>query len=76
MRKEEVIKGSFYQHFKGSIMEVVDIAKHSETLEDMVIYKHDNELWTRPISSFLSDEDISKRIDNVTGQTYRFERIR
>jgi len=41
----------------------------------MVVYKHDNKLWVRPISSFLSAEDITTRSDNVTGQKYRFERI-
>ncbi|PJA48890.1 MAG: hypothetical protein CO170_01235, partial [candidate division SR1 bacterium CG_4_9_14_3_um_filter_40_9] len=29
-----------YRHYKGSICEVIGIAKHSETLEDMVVYKH------------------------------------
>lgn len=67
--------GEKYQHFKGSTMEVIAIAKHSETLEDMVIYKHGENLWARPISSFLSKEDISKRPDNLTKQKYRFEKI-
>jgi len=51
------------------------VKKEFETLEDMVVYKHDNKLWVRPISSFLSTEDITTRNDNVTGQKYRFERI-
>lgn len=75
MRQEKVEIGSKWQHFKGDVMEVIEIAKHSETLEEMVIYKHKDELWARPISSFLSNEDISKREDNKTGQKYRFERI-
>jgi hypothetical protein len=29
-----------YRHYKWSICEVIGIAKHSETLEDMVVYKH------------------------------------
>ena len=74
MQKEEVLPGSRWKHFKGSIMEVIGTAKNSETLEDMIIYKHNKELWVRPISSFLDDEDISERKDNVTGQKYRFER--
>lgn len=74
MQKEEVLPGSRWKHFKGSVMEVMGTAKNSETLEDMIIYKHNEELWVRPISSFLDDEDISKRKDNVTGQKYRFER--
>lgn len=76
MRQEKIEENSLWQHFKGSVMKVVGVATNSEDLSEMVIYKHDNELWVRPISSFLSDEDISKRSDNVTKQKYRFEKIR
>ena len=37
-----------FRHFKGNIIEVVCVAKHSETLEDMVVYTHNNEYWVRP----------------------------
>ena len=74
MRDEKIVVGDKYQHFKGDIMIVKAIAKHSETLEEMVVYEHEKELWARPISSFLSDEDVSHRQDNVTGQKYRFMR--
>ena len=73
MRNEVIEEKSLWQHFKGSVMEVVGVAKNSEDLNEMIVYKHDNELWVRPKSSFLSDEDISKRSDNVTKQKYRFE---
>lgn len=75
MRKEQVEIGSRWKHFKGSVMEVKLIAKDSEDLKEMVVYEHDNEIWVRPMESFLSEEDISSREDNKTGQTYRFERI-
>ena len=75
MRKEIVEIGSSWKHFKGFEIKVKMIAKHSETLESMIIYEHSGDLWARPISSFLSEEDVSKRIDNVTKQKYRFERI-
>ena len=75
MRKEKIEIGSKWQHFKGSIMEVKMLAKDSEDLKEMVVYEHDNEIWVRPMESFLSEEDISSREDNKTGQTYRFERI-
>lgn len=75
MRKETIEVGSKWKHFKGFILEVKLIAKHTETLEDMVIYEHSGELWARPIGIFLSDEDISNRSDNITKQKYRFERI-
>lgn len=75
MRKEKVTIGSKWQHFKGDVMEVMLIALHTETLEEMVVYKHGTDVWARPISSFLSSDDVSARQDNKTGQKYRFERI-
>ena len=65
-----------FRHFKGSIVEIICIAKHSETLEDMVVYTHDNKIWVRPLSMFLDKEDVSKRTDNITHQKYRFEKIK
>lgn len=75
MREEKIEAKSRWQHFKGDTMEVEFVALHTETLEEMVVYKHGEDMWTRPISSFLSDEDISERPDNKTGQKYRFEKI-
>lgn len=49
----EEIKLGRYRHFKGNEYEVVGIAKHSETLEPMVIYKalyDGGSLWVRPAS--------------------------
>lgn len=75
MRDEKVTVGSRWQHFKGDIMEVMLVVLHTETLEEMVVYKHGTDIWARPISSFLSSEDVSARVDNKTGQKYRFEKI-
>ena len=49
------IKLGIYEHFKGGKYEVIGFAKHSETLEKMVLYKHEGEeeLWVRPLSMFL-----------------------
>lgn len=74
--REEITIGSKWQHFKGTVMEVKMLAKHSDNLEEMVIYEHKGELWARPIFSFLSSEDVSQREDNKTGQKYRFEKIK
>lgn len=44
-----------YRHFKGGKYEVLDTVKHSETLEEMVLYRHlddDGGLWVRPKAMF------------------------
>ncbi len=47
------VKPGKWKHFKGTIYEVIGVGKHSETLEEMVVYKHDGELWVRPKNMFL-----------------------
>ncbi len=49
-----------YRHFKGGLYEVIGIARHSETLEELVIYKSlkDQSLWVRPLSMW--NERIEK----------------
>lgn len=47
------IKKSLYRHYKGNLYEVIAFAKHSETLEDLVIYQDVNnpeKVWARPAS--------------------------
>lgn len=49
------VKLGKYRHFKGGFYRVMGIAKHSETLEKMVVYKHldTGEIWVRPKKMFL-----------------------
>ncbi len=59
------IKPGKYQHFKGNFYEVIDIAKHSETLEEYVVYKAlygEQKLWVRPAKMFteLVEKDGKK----------------
>lgn len=71
---ENIKIGRVYRHFKGNYYYVENIAKDSETLENIVVYKRlydDCGIYVRPEKMFL--ETISKRADNITGQTHRFE---
>lgn len=49
----ESVKLGRYRHFKGNEYEVLAVAKHSETLEPMVVYRAlygDGGVWVRPLS--------------------------
>ena len=53
------LKIGFYEHFKGKSYEVVGLARHSETLEELVVYKAlyagnypEGSLWVRPLAMF------------------------
>lgn len=49
-----------YRHYKGAEVEVIALAKHSETLEEMVVYKHldTGETWVRPKAMFLEEVEV------------------
>ena len=68
-----IIKGALYRHFKGDIIQVIEIAKHSETEEMMVIYEHNGTIWARPYDMFISKVDKDKYPD--IKQEYRFELV-
>ncbi len=62
-----------YKHFKGNFYEVVDIARSSETLEKLVIYRAlygDHGLWVRLLKMFLETVEV----DGVVKK--RFELIK
>lgn len=57
-----MIKLGIYKHYKGNIYEVIGIGKHSENLEELVVYrsiKNENEIWLRPISMWNEEVTLA-----------------
>ncbi len=58
----DIIIGGKYRHYKGNEYLVVDIATHSETEEEMVVYKAlygEGQLWVRPLSMWNEKVEVN-----------------
>lgn len=58
MKDNMQIQKGIYQHYKGNFYEVIEVAKHSETGEDFVVYKQkyeDESVWIRPLKMFTEN---------------------
>lgn len=56
------IKLGKYRHYKGKEYQVLGVAKHSETLEELVVYKAlygDGQIWVRPKSMWNETVEIN-----------------
>jgi hypothetical protein len=65
------LKPGRYRHFKGNEYQLIGIAKHSETLESMVVYKAlygDGGLWVRPAAMWT--ETVSR--PNYNGPRFQY----
>ena len=69
------IKIGKYRHFKGNEYEVIGIAKHSETLAEMVVYRAlygDGGIWVRPVEMWNEtverDGKVFKRFEYIEDQ--------
>jgi hypothetical protein len=60
------VKKGIYLHFKGKKYRVLGVGKHSETLEDLVVYQglYDsdefgkNPIWVRPLKMFVEEVEV------------------
>jgi hypothetical protein len=71
---QELKLGGIYRHYKGKTYKVHELARHSETMEWMVVYEclYENEaakIWVRPMTMFLETVEVDGKI------TPRFEYI-
>jgi len=68
-----MIKQGIYKHYKGNLYEVIAVARHSETLEELVVYKPlsgEGACWVRPLSMWdtviAAGEGYVKRFEFVS----------
>jgi hypothetical protein len=58
-----MLKPGTYKHYKGKLYEVIGTARHSETLEELVVYKAlyqpaGENLWVRPLEMFMEEVEV------------------
>lgn len=59
--------GKKYRHFKGNEYLVLHLARHSETLEELVVYQAlygERGVWVRPLKMFLEQVEVDGKLIN------------
>ena len=59
------LKPGIYRHFKGNRYEVIDLVKHSETEETLVLYRAlygERGLWVRPLAMFIGNKQLGDKM--------------
>lgn len=67
------LKPGIYQHYKGPEYEVLDVVRHSETEEELVLYRPlygERALWVRPLAMFVE----SVVVDGAQVPRFRYVR--
>lgn len=63
----EIKVGAKYKHYKGRLYKVIGLARHSETLEELVVYQAqynskefgDKQIWVRPAKMFVESVEFN-----------------
>ncbi len=61
----QALRYGIYQHYSGKNYKLIGIARHSETLEELVVYQQlygNNDLWVRPLKMFCETVEISNKL--------------
>lgn len=64
MNETPSIQPGRYRHYKGNEYTVIGLARHSETLEELVVYRQeygDHALWVRPKQMFIEQAKVDGR---------------
>ncbi|MGE5458969.1 MAG: DUF1653 domain-containing protein [Methanobacterium sp.] len=72
MEQREIKIGKKYRHYKGNEYLVLHLARHTETMEPLVVYQAlygDFGIWVRPLDMFLEQVEINHTMVN------RFEEV-
>jgi hypothetical protein len=60
--RADAVQPGCYRHYKGNLYEVIGVARHSETGEEVVVYRclyGDYSLWVRPVTMFLESVSVA-----------------
>jgi len=62
---KSIVVGGLYEHYKGHRYKILGIARHSETLEELVVYQAlygEGGIWARPLSMFLENVTVNGQL--------------
>lgn len=65
IKNQPTVNRGIYKHYKGNLYEVLDVGRHSETEEWMVIYRTlygDGSTWIRPYAMFVETVDFEGKV--------------
>ena len=73
---KNIVLGSLYEHYRGLLYKILHIARHIETLEELIVYQAlygEGDVWVRPLSMFLEevliDGKLQPRFTRIAGKT-------